>query len=57
MYLMPVTIISSWIWGLAGRGSTNVRLWLQDAAIPHFTQIIFCLLYMSLGGGGGGVVF
>ena len=51
--LMPVTIISSWLWEIAGRGSTNVRLWLQDAAIPPFTQVIFCVLYMSLCYGGG----
>jgi len=38
---------ASWLWGLAGRSSINVRLWLYDAAVPPFTQVV-CVYYTCL---------
>jgi hypothetical protein len=52
LYLIPVVIILSWLWGPAGGGSTNVRLWLHNAAIPQITLFILHLFHMSVCGGG-----
>jgi len=53
---MPGITILSWLWGLAGRGSANVRLWLHGAATTHPTQVILVFITNVCTCGGGVVI-